>query len=421
MKSRVESGWETLATTYMAPSSVTAMATLSPTQGASTCRGWRFQRDRARLVSAMPWTSTRSLTLTGTASADPAPRLSLGRSHRGQLELVALVGELPASPTRPLVLPDQLEAELPVEVGRCLELAERLERDSPIAGLPSLGHQLSQQAPAQALAAQACVEHEPPQPRLAFPFVRQAEAAHELAVPLDDPDALAWPGEASLSGARQSGSYRRLEGRVDPVFAGVGAAVEGGYRGEVDELRGLVRGRVSIGALLPAGPIDVPQLLVHFAEEFPGIDVRLREGTAGDMLRYLAVDEVDAAFTLQAELPDDLEAEHLGEDELLAAFPPGKGPDHKFVGPAQFVGGPLVTPRSDSAIAQALREFFADAGEPLHVSLESGDPFLLRCLVSTGFGASVLPSSLLSREGPPVDVRPLRPAVRLPVTLVWRR
>jgi DNA-binding transcriptional LysR family regulator len=223
--------------------------------------------------------------------------------------------------------------------------------------------------------------------------------------------------------------FERTSRSVTPTEAGEAVAARArrilgeleAVRGEVDELRGLVRGRVSIGALLPAGPIDVPQLLVHFAEEFPGIDVRLREGTAGDMLRYLAVDEVDAAFTLQAELPDDLEAEHLGEDELLAAFPPGKGPDHKFVGPAQFVGGPLVTPRSDSAIAQALREFFADAGEPLHVSLESGDPFLLRCLVSTGFGASVLPSSLLSREGPPVDVRPLRPAVRLPVTLVWRR
>ncbi len=55
----------------------------------------------------------------------------------------------------------------------------------------------------------------------------------------------------------------------------------------------------------------------------------------------------------------------------------------------------------------------------MDVSLESGDPFLLRCLVSSGFGAAVLPSSLTLREGPPVDVRGLRPAVRLRATLIW--
>ena len=57
----------------------------------------------------------------------------------------------------------------------------------------------------------------------------------------------------------------------------------------------------------------------------------------------------------------------------------------------------------------------------MSVSLESGDPFLLRCLVSTGFGAALLPASLTRREGPPIDVRGLRPAVRLPATLIWRK
>jgi DNA-binding transcriptional LysR family regulator len=33
----------------------------------------------------------------------------------------------------------------------------------------------------------------------------------------------------------------------------------------------------------------------------------------------------------------------------------------------------------------------------------------------------VLPRSLTEWEGPPVDVRGLRPAVRLPVALLWRR
>jgi LysR family transcriptional activator of glutamate synthase operon len=223
--------------------------------------------------------------------------------------------------------------------------------------------------------------------------------------------------------------FERTSRSVAPTEAGealaagarrILAEVEG-IRGEVDQLRGLVRGQVSVGALLPAGPLDVPALLARFARAFPGIEVRLREGTSGDMLRYLASDDIDAAYTLQPDLPGDLEAQQLGEEELVAVFPPGSAPERKYAGPRELGRLPVVTPRADSAIAEAVAGLFARAGEPLQVSLESGDPFLLRCLVSTGFGASALPRSLMERDGPPVDVRPLRPALRLPVSLVWRR
>src|SRR5919201_2703778 len=117
--------------------------------------------------------------------------------------------------------------------------------------------------------------------------------------------------------------FERTSRSVAPTEAGAAVATRArrilaevdGIRGELDELRGLVRGRVSIGALLPAGPLDVPRLLARFAEAFPGIEVGLREGTAGDMIRYLGADEVDAAFTLHRNPPEGLEVEELGEEE----------------------------------------------------------------------------------------------------------
>ena len=195
-----------------------------------------------------------------------------------------------------------------------------------------------------------------------------------------------------------------------------------GVRDEVDELRGLVRGRVSVGATLPAGEIDVPLLLVRFSKAFPGIEVDLYEGTAGDMRAYLEGHRVDAAFSLLAEdPPSEFEVENLSEEEVVAAFPAGAGPDRDRIGAAELGRHSLITPRSGSAIKRALDDFFARAGQPLRIALESGDPFLLRCLVSSGFGAAVLPASLTLREGPPIDVRGLRPAIRLPATLIWRK
>ena len=64
---------------------------------------------------------------------------------------------------------------------------------------------------------------------------------------------------------------------------------------------------------------------------------------------------------------------------------------------------------------------FTRAELELQVSLESGDPYLIRCLVSDGFGAAVLPASITRREGPAVETRPLRPRLRMPVYLLRRR
>ena len=195
-----------------------------------------------------------------------------------------------------------------------------------------------------------------------------------------------------------------------------------GLRHEVDELRGLVRGQIGVGATLPAGEIDVPGVLVRFSEAYPGIEVDLQEGTAGDMLTYLVEDRIDAAFSLLAEEPaTEIAVEPLSEEEIVAAFPAGVGPERDRVTAAELSRHSLITPRAGSAIKQAVDAFFARAGKTLNVSLESGDPFFLRCLVSTGFGAALLPASLTRREGPPIDVRGLRPAVRLPATLIWRR
>ena len=223
--------------------------------------------------------------------------------------------------------------------------------------------------------------------------------------------------------------FERTSRHVAPTDAGEAVAARSrrvlseieGVHEEVDELRGVLRGHVWVGALLPAGEIDVPGLVAKFSESHPGIEVGMREGTAGDMLRYLDEDEVDAAFSmLAAELLAELAVERISEDEIVAAFAPGRAPRRRSVSASDLAPYPIVAPRSGSATMHKLREFFSGQGEPLHVSLESGDPFLLRCLVSGGFGAAILPRSLTRREGPPIEVRSLRPVVRLPVALLWR-
>lgn len=224
--------------------------------------------------------------------------------------------------------------------------------------------------------------------------------------------------------------FERTSRRVVPTEAGEAVAARArrvlaeveGVRGELDELRGLVRGRISIGALLPAGAVEVTTLLASFRHAFDGIEVGLREGTAAEILELIASDALDVAFSLIATpLPDAIESFQLSEEEVVAAFPPGTAPAGDSVTAADLEGLALAAPRSGSAIRLAADEFLARGGGELRLSLESSDPYLIRCLVSDGFGPAVLPASLASRAGPPVETRPLRPPVRLPVCLIWRR
>jgi LysR family transcriptional activator of glutamate synthase operon len=224
--------------------------------------------------------------------------------------------------------------------------------------------------------------------------------------------------------------FERTSRRVSPTEAGDAVAARArrvlaevdGARQEVDELRGVLRGRVWIGALLPAGDLDVPGLLARFSRAHPGVEVGLREGIAADMLGFLAADELDAAFCLLAgEIPDDLAAERLSQEEAVAAFAPDRAPAAPRVSITDLGRHAIVATRRGSAITTVLEQRFADAGRPLRLALESGDPFLLRSLAAQGFATAILPRSLTGLPGPPIEVRSLDPAMHLPVALVWRR
>jgi len=210
---------------------------------------------------------------------------------------------------------------------------------------------------------------------------------------------------------------RVVAARARRVFAELDTARE-----EVDELRGVLRGRIRVGALLPAGEVDVPGLLARYSRAHPGVEVDLYEGIADDMFRRLAGDDLDAAICLLAgETPDVLAVEPLSQDEVVAAFAPDQAPPAPHVTVPDLGRMAIVATRRGSAITHALDQRFAEIGQPLRLALESGDPFLLRSLAARGFATAILPRSLTALDGPAIEVRSLQPAIRLPVALVWRR
>lgn len=205
--------------------------------------------------------------------------------------------------------------------------------------------------------------------------------------------------------------------RAREILAGADAIVS-----DLGALRGLLEGTVSLGTMLPPGPIDLPGLLAAFHRAHAGIGVHVREGSAPEVLALLHRDDLDIGITGLP--PDALGAGLAGElmvsEELVLIAPP----EHRF-GRAQAValeelaGEPFVGFRRGSALRDTVDLALRPA--PPDVVFETDELVSVRELVSRALGVSIVPRSTVDGEGPPVAVTSLGPpALRRPLTLVWR-
>lgn len=195
-------------------------------------------------------------------------------------------------------------------------------------------------------------------------------------------------------------------------------------RADVEELTGLVRGRVRLGAMEVMGPVDLPALLADFHARHPAVGIHVREGTAAGMLAGLQRDELDAAYlsARAATLPAGLDAVDLGAEELVVIVAPG---DALAAAPAVPLAAlaqrPFVAFHPGSALREAVDLALAAAGAAPVVAFESYDLGTVRALVARGLGASVVPRSLLAAAGAEVVARPVAPApLARPLVLAWR-
>jgi DNA-binding transcriptional LysR family regulator len=195
-------------------------------------------------------------------------------------------------------------------------------------------------------------------------------------------------------------------------------------RAEVDDLRGLTRGTLSLGMLPAIGQLEPAPILAAFSAAYPAIEVRLVEDTLVEALALLRADRLDLAFGLVApELAGEgIAGETLFEEELAVIVaehhPLARRRSVRF---AELDGEPLVSFLSGSAVRQRLDAELERAGVATVAALESNNINTLRALVAHGLGVSLVPRSFALGEGPPVAVLRVAPrALRVPVSILYR-
>ena len=93
---------------------------------------------------------------------------------------------------------------------------------------------------------------------------------------------------------------------------------------ELQALRGMYTGHVTIGAMHTMGPVDLSLALALFRERHPNVQFTVREQSSEEMAEMLRVDELDLAFLSVTERVEShgLGLHQLLSEELVVLLPP---------------------------------------------------------------------------------------------------
>lgn len=194
-------------------------------------------------------------------------------------------------------------------------------------------------------------------------------------------------------------------------------------RRTVDQISGLVRGRVTVGMVMGCTLTPLFDAVAQFSHDYPGVEVELLEDASEQLAERLRDGDLDVAV-LGAATPSlpDLQTSQCVAEPLVAGAPPAhplaqRGASVRL---AELVTHPLVCMPVGTGIRAVLDHACAAAGLTPNVALEASAPSAVRDLAARGLGAAVLSESMLHGEGrlTPLPIADLcQPAFLL---LAWR-
>jgi DNA-binding transcriptional LysR family regulator len=193
---------------------------------------------------------------------------------------------------------------------------------------------------------------------------------------------------------------------------------------ELEGLRGVMTGHVSVGAMHTMGPVDLSLALAIFHERHPGVELTVREQASEELAEMLRADELDLAFLSVTERVEShgLGLQQLVSEELVAVLPT----DHRLakrrrIRMAELAGERFISYRDGSRLREVLVSAGREAGYDPHVTLESNESPRIRRLVSRGLGVAILPRS--DAVGPGSEIAAVTvtaPGLSRDITLAWR-
>jgi DNA-binding transcriptional LysR family regulator len=178
---------------------------------------------------------------------------------------------------------------------------------------------------------------------------------------------------------------------------------------QLEALAELDAGRLRLGAFPTASATLTALAIAAFAQDHPGVELRLIEGRSNETLPLLAAGEIDLAVVTDAgaDVPADVELEHLMDDPFYVALPR----EHPLAAERELRMEDL---REETWIegrhcADALMKAAREAGFEPRVAFDSAEWLGKQGLVAAGVGITLIPTLALGTVRDGLVLRSLGP------------
>ena len=174
------------------------------------------------------------------------------------------------------------------------------------------------------------------------------------------------------------------------------------------QLKGLLIGRLSIGAVDVAATHHLPEPLRRFKRQHPGLEFSVQVAGSAELTEALRSAALDIAFVLGDEIPAGLEGRHFQKDPMCVIIGEDLLGEMKGdTSPARLAERGWITYPRGSVTRGIIERAFLEAGLPFRATMAIDRPEVILQLVRAGLGLAVLPERLLEVWGVGAQLRRL--------------
>jgi DNA-binding transcriptional LysR family regulator len=206
-------------------------------------------------------------------------------------------------------------------------------------------------------------------------------------------------------------------------FARAALSATDSGRAAIQQLTGLVGGRVAVGTIVACGFPGILSVLAEFHQAFPAVEISLTEGNSDQLLVLLQSGELDLALVgLATEAPKGVETQVLVDEPVVAGVMRSHPQAAKKTIPLDTLCKQtlIALPRGTGVRSSFDIACKAAKLEP-HVAFEVSNLGVVAQLASAGLGVAILPESVAAH--PAHDLHTLvihQPRLRSRLELAWR-
>ena len=209
---------------------------------------------------------------------------------------------------------------------------------------------------------------------------------------------------------------------LEPARAALSCA--GAVRGAVDDVLGVIRGRLTVGMVIGCTLSPLFDALATFRRAHPGVEIALAEDNSDQLIERVRGGAADLALIAAAGgTPAGLAAHPIVIEPLVAAVAPGHPlATTKRLSLRHVVAHPIVSLPLGTGVRTAFDQDCAAAGLSPDVALEASAPPAVADLARRGLGVAILSRSMVADSDDSLVARPVNGLrTEAVLALVWER